>query len=143
MRRGVLQAGAALGLGLLLPPVRACEIVTFHFKVLHPWARATEPEATSAAVCMAFEDVTESDRLLGASTPIAGGAQMGGAGAGPMVHFDIPAGQSSALTETGTYLRLVDLNGPLQIGRSYPLTLVFQKAGTVNATLSIDYPRFR
>jgi copper(I)-binding protein len=58
------------------------------------------------------------------------------------VDFAIPADQSSVLTESGTYLRLVGLKFPLQVGREYPLTLVFRKAGPVLAKLSIDYARF-
>jgi copper(I)-binding protein len=132
----------ALGVSLLVPSARACEIVTSNFKVIHPWSRATRDDATSAAVCMAFEEVTETDRLIGAATPVAEAAEMGGVGASPAVSFVIPEGQSSALTEAGTYLRLVGLKFPLQVGRSYPMTLFFQKAGSVNATLSVDYARF-
>lgn len=138
----MLQAGAALGAALLLPSARACEFVTSNFKLIHPWARATAADATTAAVCMAFEEVTESDRLIGAQTKVAERAELGGAGASPGVNFLIPEGQSSALSESGTYLLLVGLRMPLEVGRSYPMTLIFQKAGSVNAVLSIDYARF-
>lgn len=141
-RRRVLHAGSALACSLVLPRVQACEFVTANFKIIHPWTRASAEGATSAAICMRFEEVVEADWLIGAQSPVCERADMGGAGAGPLVDFAIPADQSSALTESGTHLRLVGLRFPLEVGREYPLTLVFKKAGPVLAKLSIDYARF-
>lgn len=140
-RRVILQAGAALGVSLLAPFARACEISTANFVIVHPWTRASAPGATSAIVCMTFQEVTESDRLIGAKTPVADGADLGGEGAGTGLSYLIRAGQSSVLSETGVHLRLTGLKFPLQMGREYPLTLVFAKAGSVRASVSVDYPR--
>ncbi|MDL2337098.1 MAG: copper chaperone PCu(A)C [Pseudomonadota bacterium] len=141
-RRRVIQAGLAWGLTLRVPTARACEFVTANFKVIHPWARATGPDATTAAISMIFQEVSVTDRLIGASTPVAERAEMGGASAAPAVNFVIAAGQSSALNEQGTYLKLVGLKLPLYVAGSYPLTLVFEKVGPIETNLSIDYARF-
>ena len=53
---------------------------------------------------------------------------MGGLQASPRVDFAIPQGQESALSETGTFLRLVGLIQPLETGRAYPLTAKFRSA---------------
>ena len=76
------------------------------------------------------------------AAPVAESAEMGGEGQGKAVKFRIVKGPSSGLSETGTYLKLVGLKFQLEVGRSFPLTLVFEKAGATTTSLSIDYPRF-
>jgi hypothetical protein len=43
------------------------------------------------------------------------------------------------LGEEGTMIRLIGLNHPLLIARTYPLKLVFEKSGIVDAELNVDY----
>ncbi len=142
-RRGVLRAGCVLGATLVgLAPARACEIVAGHLTIIHPWTRASAPGATWANVCMTFQDVTQTDRLIGAESPVAEGAEWGGEGALSALNFVIRQGQTSVLSEAGPHLRLMRLKFPLQVGRQYPLALEFAAAGWVQATLSVDYARF-
>jgi periplasmic copper chaperone A len=139
-RRAVLQGGLALCASLIVPPVRACEYFTGTLRITHPWTRATGPD-TFAALCMKFDEVTETDRLIGVETPVAARAELIGEGAGPGVSLLIPAGRETMLSEDGTHIRLVELKHPLLIGRSYPLQLAFEKGGTANYRLSVDYLR--
>lgn len=125
----------------LLPQARACEYTTPYLRVLHPWTRATSGDR--CLVSMKFEDVFETERLVGVQTPVAGGARLAGPGAAPQVDFEIPAGRPSQLHEEGTVLELTGLQMPLEVGRSYPLTLVFAKAGEIPATLNVDFTAFR
>jgi hypothetical protein len=141
-RRHLIHTGLACGLSMALPTARSCQLTMGNFVLVHPWARATAPDATEASVCMGFEEVEAEDWLIGASSPVAESAEMGGEGASRHVKFRIARGQSSALSEAGTYLKLVGLKFPLEAGRGFPLTLVFEKAGTAQTSLSIDYPRF-
>lgn len=142
-RRGVLHAGLAFGAALVVPAARACEFYTSTLRVTHPWTRATAHDATSAVLCMKFDEVTQADRLILVETPVAAGAAMGGLETGPAVNFFIPAGQETLLSETGIYVRLVGLKFPLEVGRSYPLVLGFEKGGVFNADLSVDYPSLK
>jgi len=132
----------AFSVSLVVPPARACEFITSNFKVIHPWSRATREDATSVAVCMTFDNVTQTDRLIGAESMVCTGAEIGGVGAKPFVDFVIPEGQTTVMREAGTYLRLVGLQFELPVGRQYPLTLNFEKVGPIAATLTIDYARF-
>ncbi|MEI7465337.1 MAG: copper chaperone PCu(A)C [Burkholderiales bacterium] len=141
-RRRLLHAGMAFSVSLVVPPARACEFITSNFKVIHPWSRATREDATSVAVCMTFDNVTQTDRLIGAESMVCTGAEIGGVGAKPFVDFVIPEGQTTVMREAGTYLRLVGLQFELPVGRQYPLTLNFEKVGPIAATLTIDYARF-
>jgi copper(I)-binding protein len=138
-RRDALQVGLALGAALLAPPLRACEFYSANLRVTHPWTRASFPGASTAVVCMKFDEVAEDDRLIGVETPVAAGAEVVGPGAGNGVDLPIPAGQETLLSEEGTYLRLVGLQEPLLLARAYPLTLVFEKGGAMSAKLNVDY----
>jgi hypothetical protein len=141
-RRRLLHSGLALGAELLMPSARACEFMTTHLRVTHPWTRATAPDASAAVVCMKFDEVTQTDRLIAVRSPVAAAAEMAGAGLSGPVDFLIPAGLESWLDEAGTHVRLVGLRHALEVGRSYPLQLAFEKGGIYNAVLSVDYTRF-
>ena len=140
-RRSVLHAGLALGASLVVPSARACEFFSSTLRITHPWTRATAGDATSAVVCMKFDEVTRADRLIGVETPVAGGAEMGGLSARPAVDFTIPEGCETLLSEEGTFLRLVGLKFALEVGREHELTLFFESGGVVSASLSVDYDR--
>lgn len=132
---------ALLAAAAVVPPARACEYTTPYLRVLHPWTRASSGD--TAIVSMKFEDVLENERLVGVSTPVATGARLAGLAPSPRVDFEIPAGRPSQLAEAGTHVELTGLQMPLEVGRSYPLTLVFAKAGEIPATLNVDFTAFR
>lgn len=141
-RRHCLRAGLAAGALGALPAARACEFYALHLRITHPWTRASEPGARSAVVCMHFDEVTHPDRLIAVASPVAEAAEMGGVPAGGPVDLAIPADQLTALTEAGRHIRLIGLRHPLEMARAYPLTLVFERSGTVDASLTVDYARF-
>ncbi|MBC7730007.1 MAG: copper chaperone PCu(A)C [Microbacteriaceae bacterium] len=143
-RRDVLRAALAAGAALVLPaaPAGACEFFCPTLRITHPWTRASAPGATTAVVSMRFDEVTENDRLIRVETPVAAGAELVAEGAdGPArpVNLSIAAGQVLNFSETGIHIRLTGLRQPLEIARSYPLTLTFEKGGVVEADLSVDY----
>ena len=143
-RRALLRAGLASGLVLAGLPTRACEFFSTNLRVKHPWTRATPEGADSCVVCMLFDEVHEDDRMIGIQTSIASGAEMGGLGArSGVIDFPIPRGQVSALSEAGTYIRLVGLALPMDAERVYQIQLLFERGGALRADLSVDYARFR
>jgi len=131
-RRSVLQAGLALCASLIARPSSACEYFSPTLRITHPWTRATPPDATSAVVCMKFDLVNQTDRLVGVETPVAAGAEFVG-------DFLIREGAEMELSEAGAHVRLTGLNQPLFVGRSYPLELSFEKGGVVSAKLNVDF----
>lgn len=141
-RRAAMRTGLVLALAPWAGSSRACEFYAPNFTLIHPWTRASRPDATSAIVSMKFQNVTRADRLIGVQTLVAESAELGGEGAGPRLDFPIPQGQDSELAETGVHLRLLGLKLPLEVARSYPMTLVFANAGEVRATLNVDFARF-
>jgi copper(I)-binding protein len=136
----------ALGAWTLARPARACDFYSSRLRIWHPWTRATRVDADTARLCMRFDEVNETDRLIGVETPVAGGARLAGPGApegAQDLSLVIPRGQELTLTEDGLHIELLDLQQPLQIGRSYPLRLVFESAEPVNALLNVDYGGLR
>ena len=142
-RRKLLRAGLASGLALVLPQARACEFFSTHLRIVHPWARASAADADFAVLNMSFDQVSSADRLIRVETPVADGAELGGAGSDDGIDLPIPQGQTTVLSESGVHVRLVGLRQALEVGRSYPLTLVFAYGGTVNASLNVDFPSQR
>lgn len=140
-----MRASLAACAAWALTPARACEYHTGTLRVTHPWTRATAHDATVAMLCMRFDEVSLSDRLIGVHTPIATGAEMGGPEVGRPVDVPIAQGSELELTEAGVHLRLTGLKHALQVARDYPLALEFERSGTVLARLSVDYTaqRFR
>jgi copper(I)-binding protein len=140
-RRHLLLAASAAYLGLARP-ARACEFFSSHLRIWHPWTRTTRVDADTAVLCMRFDEVQRADRLIGVETPVAAGARLAGPGAPAKAQglsLPIQPGQTLELTEDGLHIELLDLQQPLQIGRSYPLRLIFEFAEPVNATLNVDF----
>ena len=75
-RRDILRGGVALSAALLVPGARACEFFSAHMRIYSPWARASVQGASTAMLCMTFDEVTQTDRLIGVLTPVAAGAQL-------------------------------------------------------------------
>jgi hypothetical protein len=134
----------AVALGACLAPggARGCEVQAAHFRLIHPWTRATHPDAEHAVLCMSFEDVTLDDRLLGVETPVADGAEPAGiaepAGVGT-IDLPVPSGRATVWNDERVHVRLTRLRLPLHAGRDYPLTLHFAESGVVFARLSVDF----
>jgi copper(I)-binding protein len=88
---------------------------------------------------MKIDEVIEADRLIGVETPVAKGAELVVDGAVSRLNLPIPKGREMTLGEEGRMIRLIGLNHPLLIARTYPLKLVFEKSGIVDAELNVDY----
>ncbi len=145
-RRTCLRSVLATGLAGVGFRAQACEFFSSNLRVTHPWTRASGDDDTSAIVSMRFDQVLQDDRLIGVETSIATGVEMvetGTDGTKAGVDFFIPQGVESALSETGTFLRLTGLRTPLDVGRTYPMRLIFETGSTVRADLSVDFLRFR
>ncbi|HEY8880653.1 MAG TPA: copper chaperone PCu(A)C [Roseateles sp.] len=144
-RRHLILAASAAYFGLARP-ARACEFFSSHLRIWHPWTRSTRVDADTARLCMRFDEVQKSDRLIGVETPVAASVRLAGPGA-PTDRQDlslpIREGETLTLSEDGLHLELLDLQQPLQIGRSYPLRLIFEFAEPVNATLNVDFGGLR
>jgi copper(I)-binding protein len=139
-RRQLLQSGLALGSALALPQARACEFTSTTLRITHPWTRVTSEDARYAIVNMKIDQVLHADRLIGVETPVAGAAEIVGDPAGSKgLNLLIQQGQELQIGEAGIELRLLKLKQPLLMARTYPMTLIFEKGGVLQAELNVDY----
>ncbi|GHC60296.1 copper chaperone PCu(A)C [Limoniibacter endophyticus] len=137
---------AALLLSLVASAAAAHEYKVGNLEIGHPWSRATLPGAVVGGGYLTItNNGTEDDRLVGGTTPVAKKVEihemkMDG-GVMQMRQLDggvaIPAGQTVKLDTGGYHLMLQELNAPLEKDTRVPLTLVFEKAGSVQVELAV------
>jgi copper(I)-binding protein len=139
--------------GRKLLAVAACLVVassalaqTGQLEVSSAWARATPAKAENGVAYLTIRSPTP-DRLVSVSSPVAKKAElhtMEMAGMvmkmRPLPGLDIPAGQPLTLKPSGEHIMLMGLNGPLREGQSFPLTLIFEKAGAREVTVAVEKP---
>lgn len=135
------------GLALLLPALlsHAHEYEAGQLHIDHPWSREMPPVAPTAAVYFVVDNKgSDADRLLGASTPIAGKAELH-----EHVHADgvmkmqqvkgvsVPAGGEVKFEPMGYHVMLFELKQQAKDGDRFPLTLTFEKAGKVEVEVAV------
>lgn len=142
MRRSHILLG--LTLGLLLPAI-AARADGPTLKVVEAWTRATPPGSKTGAGYLTVQNGGDEDRLLSASTPRAGRVEIHGmsmtGGVMKMWHekegATVPKGGRLTLAPGGTHLMFFEVGSPLREGEKIPLTLRFQKAGSVQVELLV------
>lgn len=112
----------------------------------HPWSREMPPVApTAAAYFVVHNKGGEADRLLSVATPVAGRAEMH-----EHLHADglmkmqqvqsvaIPAGGEVKFAPMGYHVMLFNLKQQAKDGERFPLTLTFEKAGTIEVEVAVQ-----
>jgi copper(I)-binding protein len=114
--------------------------------ILDPFARATPGMAKNGAAYLAVSNAgSEADRLLGARSGVAARVELhthaNDNGVMRMRPLDggieVPAGGTAALAPGGDHIMLMDLKAPLAEGDSFPLTLVFERAGEITVDVKV------
>jgi len=112
--------------------------------IKNAWSRATPGKVETGAAYLTIESAAP-DRLTGASTPVAGKAELhemtmqgGIMKMRSLAAVDLPAGHAVVLKPGGTHIMLSGLKQPLRAGESFPLTLEFEKAGKREVTVTIE-----
>jgi copper(I)-binding protein len=113
--------------------------------VTDAWARATPPGAKAAAAYVTIaNNGSAADQLVAASTPVAGKAQVhttinadGVMQMRPVDALDVKPGATVTLKPGGYHIMLTDLKQPLKEGDTFPLSLRFQTAGTIETTVAV------
>jgi hypothetical protein len=136
----------ALSLVLGFVPAQGHEIAAGELVIEHPWARATVAAQKNGAAYMTLRNRgSEPERLLAVRTDEARSAELHGStitaegvmqmrAAGPL---DIPPEGEAKLAPSGVHIMLVGLKGPLFEGVTFPMTLVFERAGEVNVEVEV------
>jgi len=141
-------AGAALVLSLACAaaPASAHDYTAGALKIEHPWSRATPPGASVGVGYLIIENTgTDDDRLVSIKGAVSPDIEMhqslekNGVATMRMVEggIPVPAGKTVKLEPGGYHLMLKKLKEPLKKGDSVPVTLTFEKAGSVDVDLSV------
>ena len=139
----------SLVLLLCLLPDLACahDYRLGQLEIGQPWARATPPTAPTGGGFLTITNKgATADRLVAVRTPVAEQAEVhemkmegnvmrmrpldGG--------LEIPPGATVTLAPGGLHLMLMGLRKPLVRNTQVPLTLVFEKAGSIDVDLDVE-----
>ncbi len=117
-----------------------------NLRIEHPYARPTPPGAHTGAAYFAIENRgRDGDRLIRVQTPFADAAEIHSMTMdGSMMQMravsalDIAPHATTTLKPGGYHLMLVDLKRPLAVGDTVPLSLTFEKAGTIEIAARVE-----
>ncbi len=112
----------------------------------HPWARATVPGQPTGGGYLSLDNRGgTADRLVGAHSPACERVELHAMWMeGDVMRMrqrdaiELPAGGRVEFKPGGLHLMLVGLKAPLKAGETFPLTLTFEKAGTVEVTVNVQ-----
>ena len=129
-----------------LPAFAAQEYRADALRIADPVARATPPGARTAVVYFTVDNASnDSERLLRASTPVAGGVSLhqmafedGVMKMRAIPSVEIGPGGRLELKPDGYHLMLVELKQPLRAGETFPLMLTFERAGTIRTVVTVE-----
>ena len=133
-------------LALLAGPVLASDAKVGGLVIVEPWARATIGQAkTGAAYLTVINNGTAGDRLLAVSTPVAAKAQLHThimdedvMKMRPVEAIEIEAKSSMTLEPGGGHVMLMGVHHPLKEGDAFPMTLIFETAGSVDVDVPVQ-----
>lgn len=110
------------------------------------WARATVGK-NGAAYIKLTNTTDADDKLVAAKTAVAKRAELhthlmedGVMKMRPVDDIPLPAGEAVALEPGGLHVMLMGLTAPLQKGKSFMLTLEFEKAGSIGVNVKVAGP---
>jgi len=138
----------ALCLGTALAPAAYAESFSVgSLTVTNPHARATVAGMKTSGAWFGIQnDGSEADRLVSAKAEIAGNTELHDMTMdGDIMRMfqvdgiDIPAGQTVTLGQGNKlHVMLLDLKQPLAAGERFPLTIQFEKAGSVTVDVVVQ-----
>ena len=138
----------AAALALAVTAAYGHDYVIGNLRIDHPAARPTPPGARTAGAYFTIQNTGKTgDRLIRIASPAAASVELHSMTMdGNLMKMraisgiDIPAGGKVALASGGYHVMLVDLSHPLVIGEKLPLTLTFEKAGSVDVSVWVEAP---
>jgi periplasmic copper chaperone A len=138
---------AVLGVAMLAAPAWAEDVKAGDLVISQPWSRATPGGAKTGGGFLTIENKGSApDRLVAVSGDFAGKIEVHEMAVkdGVMTMrllengLAIEPGKTVKLAPGGYHLMMLDLKAPLKQGDKLPVTLQFEKAGTVAVTLDVQ-----
>ena len=115
------------------------------------YVRSSTPSSvTGAAFMVLMNDGTEDDRLIAATSDVAGRVELhthiqDANGVMRMTEIEggipVPAGSMHMLQRGGDHVMFMGLSAPLEQGSEIAVTLTFEKAGEMQVMIPVDHER--
>lgn len=145
MKRLLVLLAATLGVAA---PALAHDYMQGDIHIMKPWSRPLPAVSTNGAAYMTLMNKGGTpDKLLSASTPAAKKAEIhnhimdgGMMKMRRVAAVEIVPGKAAVFEPGGLHVMLMGLTEPLVDGKSFPLTLNFERAGTVEVKVMIFEP---
>jgi periplasmic copper chaperone A len=113
------------------------------------WSRSTPPMAKNGAVYFTILNNGPADKLTGVSASVAQRSTLHRSKMGSgklhgvmrmqgLSHIVLPGNQPFIAKPGGHHIMLMGLKKPLKLGDSFDLTLIFEKAGEITVTVSVQ-----
>ena len=143
LRRLALAALAAI----LALPAFALDYKLGAIEIGHPWSRATPPTAESGGGFLAVTNTgTTPDRLIAVKSPAADKVEIHEMKMDGNIMrmrevekgIEIPPGATVELKPGGFHVMFMGLRAPFAKDAKVPLTLVFEKAGSIDVDLMVQ-----
>lgn len=143
-----LRLAGAIALAVVAASANAHDYTLSALRIGHPSARPTPPGARTGGAYFTIENTgSQDDRLVRVASPAAASVELHSMTmAGNVMKMralkslDIPAGRKVALGAGGYHVMLIDLKRPLAAGDQVPITLTFEKAGTIDVLAQVEAP---
>lgn len=140
-----LTVAVSVAVAMLANPALAHEHKAKGLSISHAWARATVKSAKTGAAYLTINNAgARADKLVAVKSGMARKTQihLSSMHKGMMkmeqVHgVAVPAGGMAELKPGGYHVMFMGLKNPLKEGGSFPLTLVFDKAGEIVVQIKI------
>ena len=140
-------AATLLASAVLATPVFAQSYKVGSLEIEQPWTRATAPTAPTAGGYLKIVNTgTTADRLVAVRSTAAAKTEIHEMKMDGSVMrmrelekgLEIPAGATVMLQPGGYHVMFMQLKEPFKEGAKVPVTLVFEKAGSVEVALSVN-----
>jgi hypothetical protein len=144
---GILVASLVAVSALPGSTVNALDYKVGALEIDSPWSRAVPKGAKVAAGYMKIKNTgTEPDRLVGGSTPVAGRFEIhemrmdkGVMKMRPLPSgLEIKPGETVELKPSSSHIMMMDLKEPIQRGKPFKASLMFEKAGQVDVDFAVE-----
>jgi copper(I)-binding protein len=143
---GILVA-SLVAVSVLSGTASALDYKVGALEIDNPWSRAVPKGAKVAAGYMTIKNAgTEPDRLVSGSTPVAGRFEIhemsmdkGIMKMRPLPSgLEIKPGETVELKPSSLHIMMMDLKQPIQRGKPFKATLMFEKAGEVDVDFAVE-----
>lgn len=146
MKHRIFALGAAVAALTIATATFAHDYTLGDLKIDHPWARASAGAAANGAAYMTITTAgAAADQLVKAASPVADKVELHThildgdvMRMRPVSGITVNVGEPAVLRPGGLHVMLIGLKEPLKEGSQFPLTLTFEKAGTVTVQVDVE-----